>query len=588
MKINRLMNLSGGVRPDSCVLWSIALSASVLLSAACNKDKIDVTPSEDPGYAEQALVSIEALDGDKWVKGDINQDELSVTFVFHTLDAVNAVKCRVEVDPEWGQLVSPESTSSEFTLDLTSGSSITVNDGFDDLKYRVSGSVYPLIKSVTASASNFTSDGSVGGGAIIFNFREINRFELLADATVKFELNEQAELLDPDKTEIPLNLNQRRYEVSVKDKVSGTVRKYTMYAKIAVPFNMEAGNWSECTSEWIAAKGLVNAENVTIWRTDKLNEVDGRIGYAQIIPAGAIKAKLLAKGECNPSTDSRISQALHNNPDYSIYIPFQSPGVWTWDGASNKAYFSPIVYKDGKSWRTSGFNADASRKLCPPAITVKDGKAEIRYAQDFNDGKIYSYDNFTKSPTAASGTEWDVPFAVSGNFMILYNGVNLIGEESQTAYDAYCRNFLAGPNMYNDVNRSWTLKPMSEYVGYKAGRVAIGTTENGDIVVLQVAMLMNHHNDDQKEQKGQHDKFGSTMYETARELQQMGCNNAMLLDDNFWSVVLMQDNGRFSIPSSAPGLNLYGVDFFQHQIRFHLDNDKVQAELDNLAILMLK
>ena len=62
----------------------------------------------------------------------------------------------------------------------------------------------------------------------------------------------------------------------------------------------------------------------------------------------------------------------------------------------------------------------------------------------------------------------------------------------------------------------------------------------------------------------------------------------MLLDDNFWSVILMQDGGKFCVPSSTAGLNLYGVDFFQHQMRFHLDNDKVQTEMDNLAVLMLK
>ena len=558
------------------------------MSAACSREKIDVMPSEDPGYAEIALISLEALDGDKWIRGDIDRDKQTVSFVFHSLESVSSVKLRAELDQEWGTLVTPESTSSEFTLDLTSGASITVNDGFDNLKYRISGSVYRLFKSVSATAAEMTVEGSVGGGAIIFNFDKINRFDLLGNAKVKIEMNDEAELLDPAQSEFTLDLNQKRHEISVKDKVSGIVRKYTVYAKIAVNFDMEPGGWVECTTEWIDAKGLVNTDNVTIYKTMRLNGVEGRIGYAQIIPAGAIQARLLAKGECNPVTDSKISQALHNNPDYSIYIPFQCPGVWTWDGASDKKYFSPIVYKDGKSWRTSGFNGDAARKLCPPTLTVKDGKAEIRSAQDFNDGKIYSYDSFTKSPTAASGTEWDVPFAVSGNFMILYKGVNLIGEESVAAYDAYCRNCLAGPNMYNDANRSWGLKPMSEYVGYKAGRVAVGTTEKGDIVILQVAMLMNYHNDAQKEQKKQHDKYGSTMYETARELQQMGCNNAMLLDDNFWSVILMQDGGKFCVPSSTAGLNLYGVDFFQHQMRFHLDNDKVQTEMDNLAVLMLK
>ena len=469
-------------------------------------------------------------------------------------------------------------------LNLTDPKTITVNDGVDDIKYSVIGNIYQLIKGATATAGGKTAVTTLGANSISFKFPDLYDANFLASTKVDFELNDEAELVGTVTSgSVSLDLNRKTQTIKVKDKVSGVERSLEVVARTADVINLEPGSWTDYTSEFAARTGAVVPSSVTVYKTDKLNGQNGRVGYTIAIPAGSVQAKLVAKGELSdPNKNSIVSKVLHDNPDWGVFVPFQCPGVWQWDsGSPEKKYISPIVYKDGKSYRTPGFDGNASRKMCPPVISVIDSKAQIRFAE-LIDGKIYSFDRFTRTPSAETGSVWDVPFAVSGYFMILYNGENLIGGENTQSYEVYKSEYLMSPDMRCQLTPSWKNDPINNYMALHAGRVALGVTKKGDLVILQVAMLMNSHNQGQKEHKNKEDVFGSTMFETAEELKRMGCETAMLIDDNYWSCILMQDGGKFN---DGP---LYGVDFFQHQIRYNLDNDKRQSELANLAVLMLK
>ena len=98
----------------------------IMLLVSC-QEKMIFKISEDPGYAATPILSVKALDGDRWIEGKINEETKTVDFEFRVLNDLSAVQMRVELNGKWPKMVSPEETL--FEANLQTAFKITVNDG---------------------------------------------------------------------------------------------------------------------------------------------------------------------------------------------------------------------------------------------------------------------------------------------------------------------------------------------------------------------------------------------------------------------------------------------------------------------------
>ncbi len=76
-------------------VFSIALMAGAVLLSSC-KEKMIFQLADDPGYVTDPVVAVRALDGDKWLQGQLDNESKTVTFEFHT--AANLDKIVLEVE----------------------------------------------------------------------------------------------------------------------------------------------------------------------------------------------------------------------------------------------------------------------------------------------------------------------------------------------------------------------------------------------------------------------------------------------------------------------------------------------------------
>ena len=341
------------------------------------------------------------------------------------------------------------------------------------------------------------------------------------------------------------------------------------------PVNPEAESWSDITTVY-GQENNVSFGNIKMYKTENLNGFTGNVAYRFEVPAGKVGMKVEEKWNCDLTTSSerKISGTVRKVRDYTLFIPYQGPAdIYRPDGA-NQVYYNPVIYGPDKDGVTKVLRANDgwnnTTKAYAPAIGIKDGKVQIRPASTKNDGKIYCY-----SDVKGNGEqEWDVESAMGGLFHLVHNGEALISADTDEALDAYCKTWLATPALTTRLINGQAWVPLKTYARYRHGRVIVGCTAEGGLVIVAVEKIVDWDNTGKLEDAGHNgingDTRGITFYEAAQLMKRLGCSDAMTVEDLCWGHIILQDGGD------------RGKDLFKTYRRFDLRGDgHFRAESDN-------
>ncbi len=530
------------MRKKQCLI--IVLASLVLLGVASCEEKMVFQLADDPGYVKDPVVGIRALDGDRWIEGSVDQENRTVSFEFHTAASLDNVLCDIELNKDWARMVSPAQT--RLTANLKSGFKITVNDGVDDIAYTLTASMFQQIKEVKATLGSETVSLSLSDNTYIGSFPSAYLASEVKGVNVEVVTNNDVELVTDPNALKNLDFSEGNgVEFVILDKTVGKKKSFTVYATPSDVAKFDEG-WTEVTKKWSTQYG-VNFGNVRLYQTSNLMGRSGNPAYALTIPAGHVNMKVAEKSVVG-NDNIRISAVQRNNRDFVFFLPEAGPAVWHTDGSSstgNLEYYSPLAYgPDDKGvtrvLRNDGFGG--KNKAYAPAMGIKDGKVSIKPAGAV-DGQLYSY-----TDALGNGQEaWAVESAFGGYFQICRNGETLISGDAEkfyTVYDSEWRKF--GAQMTCFLTPDWGKSvPVTEYDMLHTGRIGVGCTADGALVVLVSEKYVNTHNQGQHTDNGKNgdggDNKGLTLYELASVMTSLGCSDAMTVEDYNWSHIVLQD-----------------------------------------------
>lgn len=563
----------------------------IFLLSSC-QEKMIFKLSEDPGYVDNPILSVKALDGDRWVEGYIDEDTKSIDFQFRVIEDFSNVTMKVELNGKWPRMVSPE--APVFEADLNNLFKISVNDGVDLINYEVTAARYDFVKGVTLVMGGATIECDVNYLSAYGKFNGKYLYSDLTDIKVEVELadntlllHDETELAAVDFTQAGESLN-----LKIKDTVTGHIKTLAITAVPEDVVSLDEA-WSDVTASYKKEHGLSTlSPDVRIYVNDELNNVTGNIGYLMTIPAGMVEMKVLEKSHLGSDEAAKISSVVRSNRDYSVFFYLQGPAVWHIDGStasSGHIHYSPLAYSSGEVLRQEGWGGSAENTMYAPALAVKDGKAMIAPAKtDMAAGKLYRYED-------AQGTgqqDWsDVDCAIGGYFLIVKDGDNLITGRGDV-FVQYSHAWRSFPGYDSDGNclltnfasPSWSASvPVTTHDALRISRHAVGVTSRGDLVLFSAEKYENTHNQGQGRFNGMNgdakDQFGVTLSELSYIMSEMGCSEAMTLEDAAWCSFVLQDNGD------------RGHDLFMVNRRWTFSTGERRAESDeyvNLAIACFK
>ena len=130
--------------------FSLAITTLLfVVGVSCTEKEYRFQLADDPGYVEEPVVAVRALDGDRWIEGNLDKETRTVTFKFHTVASLEDIALDVQLAEDWAQMTSPK--TSRFEANLKNGYKFTVNDGIDDISYVINASMFQHIRTVEAS-----------------------------------------------------------------------------------------------------------------------------------------------------------------------------------------------------------------------------------------------------------------------------------------------------------------------------------------------------------------------------------------------------------------------------------------------------
>lgn len=522
--------------------------------------------SDNPGYVENPVLSVRALDGDHWVDGEMDLENRSVTFKFRKLASLESVVLDVILDDEWAEMTSPKTT--RFEANLKSGGKFTVNDGVDNIVYTVDASLFRHITGATAAFSGETIDLNSQGNFLIGSFPNAFVQSDLEDVDISLELDEDAELVTElgELEDIDFSAGAG-FNVVVKDKVTGQNKTYIVYINPSDVVNL-GSSWSEVTKAWQNSDNIAFG-NMRMYTNEKLYGYNGNIGYLFTIPAGRVEMKVMEKNDAGTAV-MNMSAAVRANRDYTLFLSLQGPGVWHTDGSTSNSgytYYSPLAWGPNKAGLTTVLRNDGfggSDKSYAPAMGLDEGKVSMERAGT-KDGSLYSYADVT----GAGESLWAPESAFGGYFMIVKDGNSLINGDDLQSYSSYTgAERKQGTDLTTFWSPSWSAcVPIMNHDMLRTGRIGVGCTEKGDLVILVVEKFVNTHNQGQLSDSGHNggasDTRGLTLFELADTMKGMGCSDVMTVEDFNWSYLLLQDgsergkdifwtNNRYNFGGNAP------------------------------------
>lgn len=125
--------------------FSLAITTLLfVVGVSCTEKEYRFQLADDPGYVEEPVVAVRALDGDRWIEGNLDKETRTVTFKFHTVASLEDIALDVQLAEDWAQMTSPK--TSRFEANLKNGYKFTVNDGVDDISYVINASMFQHIE----------------------------------------------------------------------------------------------------------------------------------------------------------------------------------------------------------------------------------------------------------------------------------------------------------------------------------------------------------------------------------------------------------------------------------------------------------
>lgn len=520
------------------------LAGAAILLISCQKRYV-FEIAEDPGYVTDPIVAVRAMDGDRWIQGQLDNESKTVSFEFHTASSLEKIVLDVELNKKWAEMVSPKQT--KFTANVKSDYKFTVNNGVDDINYTVKSSMYRQIVQVKATLGQETVTLSSVENSFTGSFPSAFLAEDVKNVDLEVSLNEGVELVtDPDKLRGIDFSDGAGVEVTVLDKSVNRKKSFMVYATPSDVADID-GTWTEVTRSWGGEFGI-SFGKVRMYVTEQLNGASGNVGYLFTVPAGHVE---MIAGEKNAVALSKanISSVVRKYRDYVLFIPEQGPAIWHTDGStatSGYEYYSPLAYGPDASGvvkvlRNDGFGG--SKKTYAPALGIKDGRLQMKPAGAV-DGKLYCYDDAKGNGQAL----WDVEAAVGGQFQIVKDGVALVTGESDRMLQTYNQDWRVFPNMTVNTTPAWKPEAIMTHDRLRTGRISIGCTADGALIILAAEKFVNTHNQGQHTDNGRNgdgkDTRGLTLYELSQVMTRLGCSDAMTVEDYNWSYVVLQDGSE--------------------------------------------
>lgn len=171
---------------------SLILTVVLLLciGTGCAEKEYRFRLADDPGYVSNPVLSVRALDGNRWVDGTLDPETRTVNFKFRLVSSLEKVVLDVVLNDDWARMTSPMTT--KFEANLKSGFKFTVNDGVDDVIYSVNASIFQHITKVKATYSGETIDLSLQDDAFAGSFPNAFLQSDLTGVDIELELDEDA------------------------------------------------------------------------------------------------------------------------------------------------------------------------------------------------------------------------------------------------------------------------------------------------------------------------------------------------------------------------------------------------------------
>ena len=528
--------------------FSLAITALLLVvCVGCMEKEYRFKLADDPGYVDEPVVAVRALDGDRWIEGDLNKETRTVNFKFHTVASLENVVLDVKLAKNWAQMTSPKTT--RFEANLKNGYKFSVNDGVDDIPYVVNATMFQHIKNVDASFSGEKISLTLAEDSFSGSFTSVFLQSDLKSVDIELELDEDAELLNAEDELKGVDFSDgSALKLVVNDKAVGKSKAYYVYVNPSDVVNL-GSSWTELTKTW-QSRYNIQFGNMRMYTTSNLVGFSGNIAYLFTVPAERVQMKVMEKNDTGTDL-AKMSPAVRNNRDWTLFLSLQGPGVWHLDGStatSNFTYYSPLAYGPDKTGNTRVLRNDGfggSNKAFAPAMGIENGKVSIRPAGT-DGGYLYSY-----SDAKGSGqTEWTPESAFGGYFQIVKDGNNLISGEGEKFYQIYNNDWrYYGEGLTTFWSPDWgKAVPIINHDMLRTGRIAIGCTAKGDLVILSVEKFVNTHNQGQNVDAGHNggsgDTRGVTLYELGKVMSDLGCDAAMTVEDYNWSYLLLQDGSE--------------------------------------------
>lgn len=521
--------------------FSAVLAVGAMFFCSCT-EKMIFQLADDPGYVTDPVVAVRALDGDRWIQGQVDNDTHTVAFEFHTAASLEKIVLDVELNKKWAEMVSPK--QAKFTANVKSDYKFTVNNGVDDINYTVKSSMYKQIVQVKATLGSDVVTLSAVENSFTGSFPSAFLASEITNVDLEVSLNEEVELVTaPDKLKGLDFSNGEGVEITVLDQSVNRKKSFMVYANPSDVADID-GTWTEVTRDWSSEFGI-SFGKVRMYRTEQLNGASGNVGYLFTVPAGYVEMKAGEKNAMDLAK-SNISAVVRKFSDYVLFIPQQGPAIWHTDGStatSGYEYYSPLAYgPDAKGavkvLRNDGFGG--SKKTYAPALGIKDGRLEMKPAGAV-DGTLYCYEDAKGNGQSV----WDVEQALGGQFQIVKDGVALVTGESDRMLQTYNQDWRVFPNMTVNTTPAWKPEVITTHDRLRTGRISIGCTADGALIILAAEKFVNTHNQGQHTDNGKNgdgkDTRGLTLYELSQMMTRLGCSDAMTVEDYHWSYVVLQD-----------------------------------------------
>lgn len=568
--------------------FSLAITALLfVVGVSCMEKEYRFKMADDPGYVEEPVVAVHALDGDRWIEGVLDKENRTVNFKFHTVASLENVVLDVKLAKDWAQMTSPK--TSKFEANLKNGYKFTVNDGVDDVQYVVNASMFQHIRNVDANFGGEKITLTLAEDSFSGSFTTVFLQSDLKGVDIEIELDEDAELLNSADELKDVDFSDgSSLKLVVNDKSVGKSKAYYVYVNPSDVVNLGT-SWTEVTKAW-QNRYNIQFGNMRMYTNSNLAGFSGNIGYLFTVPAERVQIKVMEKNDVGADV-TKMSPAVRNNRDWTLFLSFQGPGVWHLDGNTGTTgftYYSPLAYGPDKAnvtrvLRNDGFGG--SNKAFAPAMGLQNGKASISPAGTA-DGVLYSY-----SDAKGNGQQaWSPDCAFGGYFQIVKDGNSLISGEGEKFYQIYNSEWrFFGEGLTTFWSPDWgKAVPIISHDMLRTGRIAVGCTAKGDLVILAVEKFVNTHNQGQNVDSGHNggsgDTRGVTLYELAKVMADMGCDAAMTVEDYNWSYLLLQDGSE------------RGKDVFRTNNRWVLDANNASygnmkpesSENGNLVVVSFK